>query len=91
MEGKIVFTCGLFGHADGIELSTDEKQMLDRLHKQKIDRADRIHVINVGGYVGDSTHSEIEYARENGVKISWLEPRKTRTLDTATEQEGEDE
>jgi hypothetical protein len=91
MEGKIVLTCGLFGHADGIDLSADEKEMLDALHKDKIDLADRIHVINVDGYIGDSTQSEIEYARENGKKISWLEPRKTRSLHTGTEHSGTEE
>jgi len=89
MEGKIVLSCGLFGHADDIDLSSDEKEMLDRLHKRKIDRADRIHVINVGGYIGDSTRGEIEYARENRVKISWLEPRKTRTLQADTDHTDE--
>lgn len=80
MDGKIVHTVGLFGHADNVELSADEKEMLDCLHKRKIDRSDRIHVINVNGYIGDSTQTEIEYAQEHGKKISWLEPRKTTSL-----------
>lgn len=87
MDGKIVHTVGLFGHSDDVDLSENEKEMLDWLHKEKIDRSDRIHVINVGGYIGDSTQSEIEYARENGKKISWLEPRKTRSLSTQGDQD----
>ncbi|WP_201293988.1 hypothetical protein [Natronorubrum halalkaliphilum] len=72
MEGKIVLSCGVFGHADGVSFSEGEKQMLDALHKRKIDLADRIHVINVAGYIGDSTQSEIEYARETNTEISYL-------------------
>ncbi len=73
MEGKIFVTVGIFGHADDIEFSEGEKEMLDELHKRKIDLADRIHVINVDGYVGDSTKSEIEYARDTGTEVTFLE------------------
>ena len=48
--------------------------MLDDMHKRKIDMADAIYVINVGGYVGSSTRSEIDYARKNGKEILSLEP-----------------
>ena len=41
------------------------KEMLDDMHKRKIDMADEIYVINVGGYIGESTRSEIEYATKN--------------------------
>lgn len=40
--------------------------MLDDMHKRKIDMADEIYVINVGGYIGESTRSEIEYAKNIG-------------------------
>ena len=49
------------------------KEMLDDIHKRKIDMADEIFVINVGGYIGDSTRSEIEYAVKNGKKVNYLE------------------
>lgn len=73
MEGKIVLSVGLFGHADNVDLEDEEKEMLDTLHKRKIDLADRIHVINVDGYIGDSTQSEIEYARATDTPITYLE------------------
>ena len=38
-----------------------------------IDMADEIFVINVGGYIGESTKSEIEYAKDTGKKINYLE------------------
>jgi len=48
--------------------------MLDDMHKRKIDMADSIFVINVGGYIGESTRSEIEYAKKNGRGVQYLEP-----------------
>lgn len=53
---------------------TQTKEMLDDMHKRKIDMADEIFVINVGGYIGDSTRSEIQYAKDHNKKISYLEP-----------------
>lgn len=52
---------------------TKTKEMLDDMHKRNIDMADYIYVINVGGYIGESTRSEIEYAQNHGKKISYLE------------------
>ncbi len=73
LKGKIVLTCGLFAHADREELTEEEKEMLDELHKRKIDLSDEIIVLNVGGYIGSSTQSEIDYAIENGKYVSYLE------------------
>ena len=82
LEGNIVISVGLFGHAGDSKVwenmdegtLTKTKQMLDDMHKQKIDMADEVFVINVGGYIGESTASEIEYARKKGKKITYLEP-----------------
>ena len=52
---------------------TKTKEMLDDMHKRNIDMSDSIYVINVGGYIGESTRSEIEYAQNHGKKISYLE------------------
>ena len=49
------------------------KAMLDDMHKRKIDMADSIFVINVGGYIGESTRSEIEYAKLHGKGVEYLE------------------
>ena len=35
--------------------------------------ADEIFVINVGGYIGSSTRSEIEYAKATGKTVRYLE------------------
>lgn len=82
LEGFIVISAGLFGHSGDNEVweSMDEgtltatKAMLDDMHKAKIDMSDEIFVINVGGYIGDSTRSEIEYAKAHGKAVRYLEP-----------------
>lgn len=75
LAGNIVISVGLFGHSGDNEIWSDgTKEMLDDMHKRKIDMADCIYVINVGGYIGESTRSEIEYAKKNGKVIEYLEP-----------------
>ena len=75
LQGNIVISVGLFGHSGDDEVWTEgTKAMLDDMHKRKIDMADEIYVINVGGCIGESTRSEIEYARKNGRKVNYLEP-----------------
>ena len=74
IEGNIVISVGLFGHSGDDEVwDYDTKEMLDAMHKRKIDLADEIFVINVGGYIGESTKSEIEYAKNNYKTINYLE------------------
>ena len=81
LAGNIVISVGLFGHAGDVEVweNMDEgtltrtKEMLDDMHKRKIDMADEIFVINKNGYIGDSTRSEIAYALEHGKTVNYLE------------------
>ena len=83
LKGNIVISVGLFGHSGDSEVweNMDEgtliktKEMLDDMHKRKIDMSDEIFVINVNGYIGDSTKSEIEYAIKNGKKVNYLEDK----------------
>lgn len=70
-EGKIVLSCACF--KDDPEWGTAPKNMLDELHKRKIDLADEVFVINVEGYIGESTRSEIEYAKQHGKLVRYLE------------------
>ena len=73
LEGNIVISVGLFGHSGDNEAWTDDtKAMLDDMHKRKIDLADEIFVVNVGGYIGSSTKNEIEYAKETNKIIKYL-------------------
>lgn len=73
LEGNIVLSVGMFGHYGDDALWTEStKAMLDDMHKRKIDMADEIFVINVGGYIGESTRSEIEYAKRIGKAVRYL-------------------
>lgn len=81
LKGNIVISVGFFAHSqdnsiwDNMDEETQVKTkiMLDDIHKRKIDMADEIFVINVGGYIGSSTKSEIEYAKMTGKKVNYLE------------------
>ena len=76
LRGNIVISVGLFGHSGDDEVWTEgTKEMLDDMHKRKIDMADEIFVINVDGYIGESTKSEIEYAKSLGKKVNYLEDK----------------
>lgn len=83
LKGNIVISVGMFSNKDTniFEGNTKEeikriKDMLDDMHKRKIDMSDEIFVINVDGYIGESTKSEIEYALKTGKKVNYLERNK---------------
>jgi len=80
MDGKIVLSVGFYphakaehGHGEGVGHDSAEKIALDELHKRKIDLADEVYVLNVDGYVGESTRSEIDYAIAAGKPVSYME------------------
>ena len=82
LEGNIVISVGLFGHSGDEEVWTEgTKEMLDDMHKRKIDMADAIFVINVNGYIGNSTLSEIKYAKMKGKEIIYLVPMKREPVE----------
>ena len=70
-ECWIVLSCGIF--VGDPEWHRAESRMLDELHKRKIDLADRVYCINVGGYIGESTADELYYARATGKPIEFYE------------------
>lgn len=73
LEGNVVISVGCFGHAGDI-ITDVQKEMLDDIHRQKIEMADEIFVINKDSYIGKSTRAEIEYAKKLGKKINYYEP-----------------
>jgi hypothetical protein len=76
LEGQIVLTVGVCKHAEdhgGEALGEDVANKLDELHRRKIDLADWVFVLNVGGYIGHSTRGEIEYAHATGKYVGYLE------------------
>jgi len=78
MAGKIVLSVGFFMHSPhGQErgCTAEQKIALDELHKRKIDLCDEVLVLNIGGYIGSSTRSEIDYALAHNKPVRYLEPQ----------------
>jgi hypothetical protein len=73
LAGKIVLTVGFFGHSTGEVITPEQKYALDALHLSKINLAHEILVLNVGGYIGDSTRNEIHHAARTAKRIRFLE------------------
>jgi hypothetical protein len=67
--GVIVVAPGESGEV----LTGAQKTALDTLHLRKIDLADRVLVVNPGGYIGESTRREIAYARATGTPVSFTD------------------
>lgn len=82
MAGNIVLSVGFYmhrseqAHGEKWGCTPEQKIKLDELHKRKIDLADEVLVLNVGGYIGESTRSEIEYAEALKMPIRYLEPER---------------
>ena len=72
-DGWAVMSVGSFPNYDGIIVDDDLKARLDDLHLRKIAMSDAVYVVNPNGYIGDSTRSEIEYARSLGKAVLSLE------------------
>jgi hypothetical protein len=74
LAGKIVLSIGCdFKCDDALGLTGVDKIRLDELHLRKIDLADEVLILNVGGYIGESTRRELNYAIANKKHISFLE------------------
>ena len=75
LEGNVVLSCPFYNHTDNsdTELTKEHLDLLDHLHKQKIDLSDAIFVVNPGKYIGTSTMNEILYASQRGKEIMYLE------------------
>ena len=72
LQGHIVLAPCVYHHADEVDLTAEEKIRLDNLHKQKINMSDAIFVVNVNGYIGESTYGEIDWAERMDKKIYFL-------------------
>lgn len=67
--------CAHPGHRGTDQKTTEEQRAaLDELHLRKIDLADRVLVVNPGGYIGESTSREIAYARAAGKPVAFTDP-----------------
>lgn len=82
IAGNIVLSVGFYthqseaAHGEKWKCTPEQKIALDELHKRKIDLADEVLVINKNGYIGESTQSEINYAKSLKMPIRYLEEVK---------------
>lgn len=58
----VLDTGGIYGHFQGIDMSSKLKKDLDKLHFEKIRLADSVLVLAPNGVIGISTSSELWYA-----------------------------
>lgn len=87
LQNHIVLMPMVFHHTDGDELTTEQKLSLDNLHKQKIDMSDAIFVVDVDKYIGESTWSEIDWARRHNKQIFFLSEATPQPEEEKTETE----
>ena len=78
LAGKIVLSVGCLGHAGCLGHPEAEKVALDALHFRKIELADEVLMLNVGGYLGESSRRELAHAQALGKTIRWWEPPDAR-------------
>lgn len=77
LDGKIVLSIGCdFRSDDALGLTKEDKLRLDELHLRKIDIAHEVLILNVDGYIGESTQNELEYAKKQGKVVRFLEATK---------------
>ena len=74
LAGVIVVAPGVFSRPGDQKIADEQKAALGALHLQKIDLADRVLVVNPGGYIGESTSREIAYAHATGKPVSFTDP-----------------
>lgn len=73
LAGEIVLTVGCdFRYRDSLYLEESVKADLDELHLRKIDLANYVLILNVDGYIGESTKRELAYAIYTGKRVQFL-------------------
>ena len=89
LDDHIVLMPTIFEHADNEDLTTEQKIRLDNLHKQKISMSDAIFVVNVDGYIGESTFGEIDWAAKNKKEVYFLvNPNPESETEEHTHEDG---
>lgn len=70
-KGYCVLQCVYFDKNK--KLKKEEMLKIDEAHMKKIELSDAIFVVNIGGYIGESTRKEIDYAKKHGKDVLYLE------------------
>ena len=88
LQGHIVLAPCVFHHMEDEELSTEIKICLDNLHREKISMSDAIFVVNVNGYIGESTYGEIDWANRMKKQVFFLvqPPKPEETTENPIEE-----
>jgi len=71
LAGFLVYSVSGFGHSGDV-FDDEQKRRLDQVHLAKIDASHAIVVIDVGGYIGDSTAREIAHAKATGKDVYYV-------------------
>ena len=69
LEGNCVLMPNELSRNSKDDYTLEEALMIDKMHKEKIKLSDAILVVNVNGYIGSSTKSEIDYAKNLNKEI----------------------
>jgi hypothetical protein len=72
LQGAVVYSVAMWSHNIRVEPTEEQKELLDVIHKAKIDASDEIFVLDVGGYIGSSTRSEINHALSTCKAVRYL-------------------
>lgn len=71
LQGNIVISLGYFEQSEGVNITQEQADLFSTIHLRKIDMSDEIFVMDVGGYIGESTNKEIKYAQQLGKSIRY--------------------
>lgn len=74
LRGNVVISVAMKAHEGSGHVTAEQKALLDRVHLEKIRLADEVLVLNVNGYIGESTEREIAFAKSIGRTVRYLEP-----------------
>lgn len=69
LQGNVVISLGFFEQSEGMTITSEQAALFEQIHYRKIDLSDEIFVIDVNGYIGESTAKEIEYAKKHGKSV----------------------
>ncbi|MFK4566703.1 hypothetical protein [Enterococcus sp. UD-01] len=71
LKGIAVLSPIFFEQSKTSKITKEVAQLLGNMHFRKIELADEIFVMDVGGYIGESTRKEIAFAKSNNKNIRY--------------------
>ncbi len=76
LNGHLVLSLNFFEQSEDITLTKEQFSTLEKVHLKKLELCDEVFVIDVNGYIGNSTKKEIEFALKNNKPISYYSKTK---------------